>query len=251
MHLTPDAYGLDAPAARRELDRALAALSEDKVGPTLQAVADELPVAAGVEFVNIRLLGLDRRLHLVAASGCTTIEIRRRAFEPLAVAVVREMLASGGHDAVAEALGVQWSRVVWIDHEGTALGTLFVGARSKRRPDEAGLRLVEDVAERLGETLATIDRRGATLRAISVKLARGWTPRDWPAEGPVANLRPRERTILELYADGLSTSDIADLLVISPHTVRTHVKLALRRLGVHQRDEAAAMVRTDQVAQLL
>ncbi|MDQ3865829.1 MAG: helix-turn-helix transcriptional regulator, partial [Actinomycetota bacterium] len=66
-----------------------------------------------------------------------------------------------------------------------------------------------------------------------------------------ASGRARERQILELYADGLSTRDIAELLVISPHTVRTHVKLALRRLGVHEREEAAAMVRADQVAQVV
>ncbi len=84
-----------------------------------------------------------------------------------------------------------------------------------------------------------------------MRLARAWTPTEWPAQNATSHLRPRERAILELYADGLSTANIADLLVISPHTVRTHVKLALRRLGVHSREEAATMVRGDQLAELL
>ncbi|MDQ3857240.1 MAG: LuxR C-terminal-related transcriptional regulator [Actinomycetota bacterium] len=237
-------------AARRALDAALAAVTESDFADSIQAVTDEMPVAFGVDFANIRVLGLDRRLHLVAASGCTTMEIRRQAFHPLPAAVVREMLASGGHDDVARSLGIAWIRVEWVEREET-LGTIAAGARSKRRPDASGVRLLAYAADRLREPFTRIDRRGAHLRACSVRLARAATPPEWPAEGPVANLRRRERQILELYADGLSTGDIAELLVISPHTVRTHVKLALRRLGVHQRDEAAAMVRADQVVQLI
>ena len=52
-------------------------------------------------------------------------------------------------------------------------------------------------------------------------------------------LRPRELTILALYSEGLSATEIADIFVISPHTVRTHVKNAYRRLGIHSREEAA------------
>ena len=85
----------------------------------------------------------------------------------------------------------------------------------------------------------------------AVRLARDVLPEPWSVPGPVAKLRPRERGILELLADGLSTKEVAEALVISPHTVRTHVKLALRRLGVHTREEAAAMVRAHQLAQLV
>ena len=64
-------------------------------------------------------------------------------------------------------------------------------------------------------------------------------------------LRPRERMIVTLYAEGLAVDDIAQVLVISPHTVRTHVKNAFRRLGVHSRDEAARLVFADEVRRLL
>lgn len=238
-------------AARLALDEALAGISESTFADAVQAVAEEMPVALGVDFANLRVLGLDRRLHLVAASGCAAMEIRRRAFHPLPVAVVREMVITGGHDDLARSLGITWIRVAWVERDAEILGTIAAGARSKRRPDEAGVRLLADVADRLVEPFSRVDRRGARLRAISIRLARAATSLDWAAEGPIANLRPRERQILELYADGLSTGDIAELLVISPHTVRTHVKLALRRLGVHQREEAAAMVRSDQVEQLI
>lgn len=250
-HLRDPSDSGPVTAARRALEQALASAGEGDFCDAVQAVAEEIPVAVGVDFANVRVLGGDRRLHLVAASGCTTMEIRRRAFQPLAVAVVREMVADGRHDGVAESLGVRWIKVAWIPGDGEPLGTLAAGTRSKRVPDDAGVRILEDVARRLAEPFARADRRAAPLRACSLRLARMSTPPDWYAEGSVSQLRPRERTILELYADGLSTSDIADLLVISPHTVRTHVKLALRRLGVHAREEAATMVRSDQVAQLI
>ena len=97
-----------------------------------------------------------------------------------------------------------------------------------------------------------IDRRVARLRACALRLARSVEPsgRGALAQDEVANLRPRERSILELYADGLGTKEIASLLFISPHTVRTHVKTALRTLGLHHRNDAATVVRSSQLGLL-
>jgi len=64
-------------------------------------------------------------------------------------------------------------------------------------------------------------------------------------------LRPRELTILALYSEGLSAVEIADIFVISPHTVRTHVKNAYRRLGIHSREEAARLIHTERVLELV
>jgi DNA-binding CsgD family transcriptional regulator len=235
-------------AAAEALARVLAAVSEPNLFSSLQAVADEIPPALSLDFVNIRLTGDDGNLHLVAASGCSAAEARKRAFQPLPIARVRESVESGRHDRMAMSLGIQSIEVAWMRSAGEDVGAMAAGARTKRRPSESQLRLLRATAETLAERLRRADRRAATLRACSVRLARRWTPYDLPAEGVVERLRPRERTILELYADGLSTADIATLLVISPHTVRTHVKLAMRRLGVHQRGEAVTMVRGDQIA---
>jgi pimeloyl-ACP methyl ester carboxylesterase/DNA-binding CsgD family transcriptional regulator len=62
--------------------------------------------------------------------------------------------------------------------------------------------------------------------------------RELPAE--VAELTPREREVLRLVADGLSDGDIAERLVLSPHTVHRHVANILRKLGLHSRTAAAA-----------
>jgi DNA-binding NarL/FixJ family response regulator len=56
---------------------------------------------------------------------------------------------------------------------------------------------------------------------------------------PVADrlgiLTDREREVLSLVGAGLSNNDIAEHLVVSPHTAKTHVKRAMLKLGAHDR----------------
>lgn len=57
------------------------------------------------------------------------------------------------------------------------------------------------------------------------------------ALGPDA-LTPREREVLRLAAGGMSVHDIADLLVVSPNTVKTHLSHAYGKLGARNRSQA-------------
>lgn len=54
-------------------------------------------------------------------------------------------------------------------------------------------------------------------------------------------LRPREREVLGLIAAGNETQQIADHLIVSPETVRSHVRNILDRLGAHTRAQAVAI----------
>jgi PAS domain S-box-containing protein len=55
------------------------------------------------------------------------------------------------------------------------------------------------------------------------------------------NLSPREREVLGLLARGLTGEQIAERLVLSPETVRTHIRNAREKLGASTRVEAVTM----------
>jgi len=54
-------------------------------------------------------------------------------------------------------------------------------------------------------------------------------------------LTAREWEVLDLLCQGLSTEEMADTLVLSSETVRSHIKSILRKLRVSSRGEAVAM----------
>jgi DNA-binding NarL/FixJ family response regulator len=57
----------------------------------------------------------------------------------------------------------------------------------------------------------------------------------------IGRLTPREKEVLGLLAEGGDNDTIAQALVISPQTARTHIQNVLVKLGVHSRLEAAAL----------
>jgi DNA-binding CsgD family transcriptional regulator len=242
-------------SARRALDDSVSQVAGVDSGRPWQRIAATLPQAVSVDSVALRLRDVDAggRLHLVAAEGVPGRDLRRLALQPLTIGYARSILALGAHHSVARALGLRWLGGVWIQGEREPLGVLLLGSRTHRRPARDDENLLTEIAARLATALDNADRSARTLKSISWALARDALlgEPEPPQESPLHALRPRERAILELYTDGLSAGDIADLLVISPHTVRTHVKLAFRRLGVHSREQAARLVRADDVLGLL
>jgi DNA-binding NarL/FixJ family response regulator len=77
-----------------------------------------------------------------------------------------------------------------------------------------------------------------TRRLIAEFAARAKQPR------PVSNLNiltERERQVMALVADGLSNDEIADQLVMSPATARTHVSRAMTKLGARDRTQLAVL----------
>ena len=58
-----------------------------------------------------------------------------------------------------------------------------------------------------------------------------------------SRLTPREWEVLDLLCAGQSTDEIADTLVLSSETVRSHIKNLLRKLGVSSRQAAVEEAR--------
>jgi two-component system, NarL family, response regulator LiaR len=68
-----------------------------------------------------------------------------------------------------------------------------------------------------------------------------------PVKSP---LTPREWEVVDLLAEALTTDQIADTLVLSPETVRSHVKNILRKLDARSRQEAVATAQRMRAAPL-
>jgi DNA-binding NarL/FixJ family response regulator len=79
---------------------------------------------------------------------------------------------------------------------------------------------------------------GITKRLIE-QFARSAPPSTPPPA--LAELTPREAEVLILVAGGLSNGEIADELVLTPATVKTHVKRILAKLGVRDRVQAVVL----------
>jgi two-component system, NarL family, response regulator LiaR len=87
---------------------------------------------------------------------------------------------------------------------------------------------------------AAISRRmGARL----VEHLRSTPDRDLTGLRPIKSpLTPREWEVVDLLAESLTTDQIAEALVLSSETVRSHVKNILRKLNARSREEALAAV---------
>jgi pimeloyl-ACP methyl ester carboxylesterase/DNA-binding CsgD family transcriptional regulator len=80
---------------------------------------------------------------------------------------------------------------------------------------------------------------GSVLRALRAALAPA-APTRPPLGPPAVLLSPREREVLTLIASGLSDQEMAEQLVVSPHTVHRHVANIRTKLGRSTRSAAVA-----------
>ena len=114
--------------------------------------------------------------------------------------------------------------------------TTFARPGFLRRALDAGVNgyLLKDApAEQLAEALRQVHRGG---RAIDPQLAL----QVWDEADP---LNDRERQVLRLAGDGMSTGGIATHLQLSSGTVRNYLSEAIGKLGVANRIEAYRLAR--------
>jgi NarL family two-component system response regulator LiaR len=99
--------------------------------------------------------------------------------------------------------------------------------------------LLKDVsADALAEAIrAAHAGRGTLSPEAAQALVRAATQPPTPGH----NLTDRERDVLALLVEGLSNTQIAEKLVVSPSTIKSHVSHILAKLGVASRTEAAAL----------
>ncbi|HTX13539.1 MAG TPA: response regulator transcription factor [Solirubrobacteraceae bacterium] len=82
---------------------------------------------------------------------------------------------------------------------------------------------------------------GITRRLISEFAGRADHSAPASPEPRLDELTPRETQVLELIAEGLSNLEIAERLVVTEETVKTHVSRILSKLGLRDRTQAVVL----------
>jgi DNA-binding NarL/FixJ family response regulator len=106
----------------------------------------------------------------------------------------------------------------------------------------SGFLLKDVTAERLFDAVRVVASGDALLApAVTRRLIGEFArlrPRLAGAPERLRELTPRETEVLQLVAEGLSNSEIAERLVLSDETVKTHVSRVLMKLGLRDRTQA-------------
>jgi len=112
----------------------------------------------------------------------------------------------------------------------------------------ARLRAVESPTVALGDArsaVAAFEAAGATERCNeAAALARALGDRSRVGAKGLGSLTGREQEVLGLLSTGLTNSELAKRLFISPKTVENHVSSILTKLNLRSRTEATAFALT-------
>ena len=188
---------------------------------------------------------------------------------PLAVHALESVLTRAGHEVVATAADVAEGiaairahrpRVAVVDLNLNGGGGLEV---VRAVSDLADVRVLVHTASVHGRELEEVLASGVAgvtsklsplpeiVDAVTAAAAGEFYVDDAVKEALAAaqlTLTVREREILQLIAGGNTLEEVADQLVLSRETVRTHLANARRKLGARNRTEAVvAAMRTAQI----
>jgi DNA-binding NarL/FixJ family response regulator len=182
------------------------------------------------------LIGADERIEVVglARDGAEAIALAERR-RPDVVLLDLNMPGVGGLEACARLRKTGSPPEVLMltisGEEPDLYAALGVGAAGYLTKDVPPAELIEAVL-----AVARGEPRIAPAMASRMLVELGRSP----APDPLEALSARERDVLALVAEGLRNREIAERLVISETTVKTHVRHVLEKLRFRNRAEAAA-----------
>lgn len=187
----------------------------------VRAVVEALEAQPGLEVVGSAVDGQEAAAAIIELEpDVAVLDVRLRGFggqQVLDLAVERGLRTRFlflsdqlDSDVVFDALAHGAASYISKDADGDAISSAVMAVAS-------------------GETVLSLDVQKSLASAIRNRTA-----------GPRAALTPRERTVLSLAAEGLSTREIAQRLGVSSATVKAHLKGTYIKLDVPDRTSAVA-----------
>jgi DNA-binding NarL/FixJ family response regulator len=187
------------------------------------------------------LLGLLDGIELVgtAADGAEAVELARE-HDPDVVLMDLRMPRVDGIEAIRRlaALGDRPRAIALTTYadDASVLGALRAGARGYLTKD-AGAEQIRAAVEAVARGEAALD---PSVQHHVVAALAGDEPAAAPSQALPDELTPREAEVLGLIAAGRTNAEIAEALVVSAATVKSHVNHIFAKTGV--RDRAQAVV---------
>ena len=232
--------GIEPAPAPAGPDRPPAAAGEGEAEPvnkiTVLIVDDHAVVRQGLRtFIDLQD---DMQVVGEGADGAEGIELARQ-LQPDVVLLDLVMPHIGGVEATPKIIqGSPHSRVLILTSFGEddkVFPAIRAGAQGYLLKDIHPDDLVQAVRDAYQ---GKVQLHPDIARKLMSAVATASPPQTQPAAGP-DQLTEREREVLKLIAEGLNNREIAESLVISEKTVKTHVSSILGKLGVEDRTQAA------------
>jgi DNA-binding NarL/FixJ family response regulator len=175
-----------------------------------------------------------------ASDGAEAVKISRELRPDVVLMDVR-MPGTDGIEATRQlTAGADGPHVIILttfDLDEYVYDALCAGASGFLLKDVTGERLFDAVrVVAVGEALLA----PAVTRRLISEFAR-LRPTAPAPPAAVSELTPRETEVLRLLAEGLSNPEIADRLVITEETVKTHVSRVLHKLALRDRAQAVVL----------
>jgi len=175
-----------------------------------------------------------------ASDGAEAVKVSRELRPDVVLMDVR-MPGTDGIEATRQlTAGADGPHVIILttfDLDEYVYDALCAGASGFLLKDVTGERLFDAVrVVAAGEALLA----PAVTRRLISEFAR-LRPTAPASPAAVSELTPRETEVLRLLAEGLSNPEIADRLVITEETVKTHVSRVLHKLALRDRAQAVVL----------